>query len=120
MFFIYFMKRWPAPTPLACKREPGVGLLTTTTTTTPLVRKREPGVRGFFFSSPTSNQHHTHPPRSQTRAGGGHFITYQQHNDNGAHPRGRIRAGARDASPRYVLIFFFVIFLFIDVIFYFI
>jgi hypothetical protein len=40
--------------PLACKYEPGVG-----------------------FSSPTSNQHHTHPPRLQTRAEGG--FTHHHH-----------------------------------------
>jgi len=42
------MKRRPAPTPLACKCEPGVGILIPQTPST-----------------------QPHPPRSQTRAGGG-------------------------------------------------
>jgi hypothetical protein len=70
------------PTLLARKREPMVGLLSTTTTTTPLSSLANAS-RGWGFLHPPATA--PHPPSLLANASRGWvFITYR-HNDNGAH-----------------------------------
>src|ERR1700678_2993491 len=68
-YFILITRRPSTHPPLACKYEPGVGLLTTTTTTTPpsspanapLTPQRSP------HTPPTNRSPHLPPPTATTR-----------------------------------------------------
>jgi hypothetical protein len=131
-YFNFFTTTTPSvhPTPLACKREPGVGFSSPTSNqhhTTLLARKREPGVTQprptKANQRPTQHQqlrqqhlrqhhhHHLHNASTSTTSTASSASTCASTTTTRTGTR-RMRAGARDASPRYVFLYFFVFFYF--------